>query len=208
MNKFKIITVVFLVAVLFVGIGSTRRENIDEVNVEVEQLASNPKTVEAREPKMAIKYTSLGVPNINSSFKTWMSYRAVTSKNSPQYKFIHAWGWSDSDGFMRCSGERDLGVEQDYYLIALGSYYGTTIGTKYRITLDTGKVLYGALADCKANKHTNSTNQYIPKNGNVVEFLVDTSKLNKDVKRMGSANVYMPLNGNIAKIERMDFVLE
>ena len=156
---------------------------------------------------LTVTYTDLGVPNINSSFKTWMSYKAVTKKNSPQYKFIHTWGWVDSEGFMRCSGERGLGIDQDYYLIALGSYYGTTIGTKYRITLDTGKVFYGALADCKADLHTDSGNQYVPKNGNMVEFLVDTSILNKDVKRMGSANVYEPLNGNVIKIERMDFIL-
>lgn len=158
--------------------------------------------------KLLVTYTSLGVPNINSSFKTWMNYKAVTNKKSPQYKFIHTYGWVDSEGFMRCSGERDLGVEQDYYLIALGSYYGTAIGTKYRITLDNGKIFYGALADCKANKHTNSTNQYVPRNGNVVEFLVDTSKLNKKVRQMGSANVYMPLNGIVTKIERMDFDLK
>lgn len=151
-------------------------------------------------------YIDLGVPPIDSSFKTWMSYKAVRDKNSPQHKFIHTWGWLDSEGFMRCSGERDLGIEQDYYLVALGSYYGTTIGTKYRITLDTGKVFYVVLADCKDDKHTNSTNQYVSVNGNVVEFLVDTSKLNKDVKRMGSANIYEPLNGSIIKIERIDFI--
>lgn len=156
-------------------------------------------------PSIVATYTSLGVPNVNSSFKTWMSYKAVTNKNSPQYKFIYTWGWSDSEGFMRCCGERDLGIEQDYYLIALGSYYGTTIGTKYKITLDTGKVFYGALADCKSDKHTNSTNQYA-RNKDVVEFLVDTKSLNRDVKRMGSANVYKPLNGKVVKIERIDFI--
>lgn len=159
-------------------------------------------------PQLTIQYVPLGVPNINSSFKTWMSYKAVTNKQSPQYKFIHTYGWCDDEGFIRCSGERDLGIDQDYYLVALGSYYGTKIGTKYRITLDTGRVFYAALADCKSDIHTNSTNQYVPFNKNVVEFLVDTSVLNKDVKRMGSANVYMPLNGNITKIERIDFVIE
>lgn len=154
---------------------------------------------------LTVKYTPMGVPNINSSWKTWMDYRKVTSKNSPQYKFIHKWGWSDSEGFMRCSGESDLGVTDDYYLIALGSYYGTTIGTKYKITTDTGNVFYGALADCKADRHTNSTNQYAGHN-DVVEFLVNDDILNKQVRRTGNANVYMPLNGKIAKIERMDFV--
>ena len=155
------------------------------------------------EQKTIVEYTPMGVPSINSSFKTWMSYKAVTDKSSPQYKFINTYGWSDGEGFMRHS---DVETERDYYLIALGSYYGTTIGTKYRITLDTGKVFYGVLADCKDNRHTNSTNQYIPHNGNVVEFLVDVNKLNNNVKKMGSANVYAPLNGSVVQIERMDFI--
>lgn len=154
----------------------------------------------------SVTYESMNVPNINSSFKTWMSYKAVTNTASPQYKFIRTWGWSDSEGFMRCNGERDFGINSEYYLVAMGSYYGTTIGTKYRITLDTGKVFYAALADLKANRDTNSTHQYCPGNKDIVEFLVDTSKLNKDVKRMGSANVYMPLNGSIIKIEKMNFI--
>lgn len=164
-------------------------------------------TVSACEPKLTVKYTPLGVPSIDSSFKTWMSYRAVTNRKSPQYKFIHTWGWVDSEGFMRCSGERGLGIEQDYYLIALGSYYGTTIGTKYKITLENGNYFYGALADCKADRHTNSTNQYA-KNGDIVEFLVDTKILNKNVKKMGNANVIPALKGRISSVERLDFIYE
>lgn len=152
-----------------------------------------------------VKYTSMGVPNVNSSFKTWMDYRKVTNTRSAQYKFIRKWGWIDGQGFMRCSGERDLGITDDYYLIALGSYYGTTIGTKYRITTDNGNVFYGALADCKADCHTNATHQYAS-HKDVVEFIVYQPLLNRNVRRMGNANVYMPLNGKIAKIERIDFI--
>lgn len=155
---------------------------------------------------MTTTYTDLGVPSgVDTSFKTYMDYRAVTNKRSNQYKYIHKWGWRDGEGFMRANGERDLGITDDYYLVALGSYYGTTIGTKYRFTTDSGRVFYGVLADCKANKHTNSTNQY-GRNKDIVEFLVDTRYLNKTVRRMGSANVYPPLNGSITKIERIDFV--
>lgn len=205
MKKIKIIIAVIIVAVLFTGVKVVNKEKDSSKDVKVAQSVSAHETMQC-EVKPVVKYTSLGVPNINSSFKSWMSYKAVTNRNSAQYKFIRAWGWVDSEGFMRCSGERDLGIDQDYYLIALGSYYGTEIGTKYKITLDTGRVFYGALADCKDNRHTNSTNQYVSHNGNVVEFLVDSSKLNKEVRRMGSANVYMPLNGSVAKIERIDFV--
>lgn len=151
-------------------------------------------------------YTPLGVPqDVDTSFKTFMDYRAITNTSSAQYKYVKQWGWRDEQGFMRASGERDLGITDDYYLIALGSYYGTEIGTKYRITTDTGNVFYGVLADAKSDRHTNSTNQYA-RNKDVVEFLVDTRYLNKTVRRMGSANVYTPLNGKIAKIERIDFI--
>lgn len=153
----------------------------------------------------SVTYQPLSVPSIQSSFKTWMSFRAITNQNSPQYKLIRAWGWSDANGFMRVNGERDIGINDDYYIIALGSYYGTTIGTKYRITTNTGSVFYGILGDCKANRDTDSTHRYCPINNNIVEFIVDTLKLNKDVKKMGSANVYPPLSGSIVKIEKISF---
>lgn len=157
---------------------------------------------------LTTSYTPLGVPQgIDTSFKTFMDYRAITNKSSAQYKYVKQWGWRDEQGFMRADAEHDLGITEDYYLIALGSYYGTEIGTKYRITTDTGNVFYGVLADQKADIHTNSTNQYAA-NKDVVEFLVDTRYLNKMVRRMGSANVYMPLNGKIAEIERIDFIEE
>ena len=153
----------------------------------------------------SITYTPLDVPNINSSFKTWMNYKLI-AKGSPQRNFIDKWGWVDSEGFMRCNGENDFGIYQDYYLVAMGSYYGKDIGTKYRITTDTGNVFYVALSEFKADIHTNSTHQYCPGNKDILEFLVNPSYLNSDVRRMGSANVYMPLNGSIISIERMDFI--
>lgn len=151
-----------------------------------------------------VEYEDMGVPNVNSSFKAWMDYRAC-AWGSTQRNFSEQWAWTDSEGFMRCTGERDFGINDDYYLIALGSYYGTTIGTKYRITTNTGNVFYGALGDMKDNRDTNRTNQYSDYY-NVVEFLVHTPSLRSDVKKWGSANVYMPLNGSIAKIEKMNFV--
>lgn len=150
-----------------------------------------------------IEYCSLEVPDIGSYFKSYMDYRCITNANSPQYTYIRNNGWCDSNGFMRES--RDNGINDDYYMIALGSYYGTSIGTKYRITTNTGRIFYGVLCDTKSNVHTNPTNQYNTINNNIVEFIVDTRKLNSYVKKIGSANVYMPLNGTVSKIERIDF---
>lgn len=177
---------------------------MDKQNCELNIIKQDVSAMVSK-PKLTVKYISLEVPNINSSFKTYMDYRAITNINSPQYKFLQQWAWADYEGFMRCNGEKDLGVEDNYYLIALGSYYGATIGTKYRITTNTGRVFYGVLADCKADIHTNSTNQY-GRNNDIVEFLVDTRSLNKSVRYHGTANVYVPLNGSVAKIERIDFI--
>lgn len=153
---------------------------------------------------ISVGYIPFNVPSIDSSFKTYMDYRTITSKSSPQYKYIRAWGWCDDQGFMRASGERDLGIDGDYYMIALGSYYGSVIGTKYRITTDTGNVFYGVLCDQKNDAHTNKTHQYARDN-DVVEFIVDTKKLNKTVLKMGSANYIKSLNGSIKSIEKIHF---
>ena len=152
----------------------------------------------------ATEYIDISTPNIDSSFKTYMDYRTITSQSSDQYKYIDRWGWSDYDGFMRCDGEHDLGIESDYYLIAMGSYYGSEIGSKYRITTDTGNVFYGCLADQKDDSDTNSTHQW-SYNDDVIEFIVDTRKLPNVIKLYGNCNVYMPLNGKIAKIEKIIF---
>lgn len=160
-------------------------------------------------------YIPLNVPNINSSFKTWMDYDAISSRSSPQWKCIHNWCWVDWEGFVRCNGERDLGINDDYYAIAMGSFYGSTIGTKYKITLDTNQVIYCILCDQKADIHTNSTHQYSSHN-DILEFIINVRSksygmpgsrhgLNQSVRIMGNANVYQPLKGNIVKIERIDF---
>lgn len=152
-----------------------------------------------------VTYTPMNVPNINSSWKTWMDWNAITNKSSAQYKLGIEWGWTDSQGFRRVNGERDLGITDDYYMIALGPYYGTTMGTKYRFTTDTGKVFYGILADGKGYGEYNATGQYGMANKDIVECLVEDTCLNRLVKQMGNANWYEPLNGSIIKIERIDF---
>lgn len=180
---------------------------------------------------MTVTYTALGVPNINSSFKSYMDYGRITDYSSPQYKWLQRWCWVDYDGFVRCNGETELGITSDYYCVAMGSYYGREIGTKYKITTDTGNVFYVVLCDQKADCNTNSTHQYGTDNNDVIEFIVNTHSsidsdtgeycklplynsdnnnalLLWDIQQAGSANVYMPLNGKVASVERIAFVEE
>ena len=159
--------------------------------------------------KQYVEYIPLDVPDINSSWKRWMDYRKITNKNSSQYAFVDKYGWCDKEGFIRYGAKEDIASNDKYYMIALGSYYGTDIGTKYKITTSEGNIFYGVLAECKSDTHTNKTHQYTNiKNPDIVEFLVDSNVLNKEVKKMGNADVYAPLKGKIVKIERIDYVSE
>lgn len=154
-----------------------------------------------------VDYISREVPTHNSSFKTYMDANAL-SKSSPQYRFISQYGYIDSNGFYRCASEPDFGVTDDYYLVAMGSYYTRTVGDKFRVTTDTGRVFYVAVADFKSDVHTDRKHQYTRRNGDVIECIVNTKTLLPEVRRMGTCNVFMPLNGSIVKVEKMNFILE
>lgn len=187
------------------------KQNLSIVNTSY-YISTEPIYIESEEEELNniikeidVNYESYGVPNlVDSSFKTYMDYRCC-GKNTKQRKLYNELSYIDNNGFVRCDGEEDLGIIDDYYFIALGSYYGTNIGDKYKITTDNGNIIYGILGDAKADQHTNSTHQYAVNNNDVVEFLVHTPNLRKDVKQMGNANVYEPLSGNIVKIEKIIF---
>lgn len=155
-----------------------------------------------------VTYAPMGVPEIDSSWKSWMDYHMITDHSSPQWAYIQRWGWCDGNGFMRCEGERDLGITDDYYMVAMGSYYGREIGTKYRITTDTGNVFYAVLCEQKANCDTDMFHQYGTDNNDVIEFIIDETRLDGTVRQWGTANVYMPLNGKVKSVEQLSFEWE
>lgn len=101
--------------------------------------------------------------------KSHMSWRAVTDTSSPQYRLLHSEGMG--------TGKYGIRTYNGRLCIAMGSYYGSEIGTKFDITLDNGTKLYCVLADQKADKDTNSTNQYHTCDGSVIEFVVETSEM-------------------------------
>lgn len=100
--------------------------------------------------------------------KTYMDYKTVTAKGSPQYALLNGKDAKTKDGFRMVDG---------YYCIALGSFYGSEIGTKYYVDLSNGVRLKCILGDQKANRHTDENHQFAVKNKDVVEFIVDNIKL-------------------------------
>lgn len=141
------------------------------------------------------------VPDYDTSFKTYMNYKAITNKNSKQYK-LQKLAYTDDNGFRRID---------DDYLVAMGTYYSDTCGERFKITFEDGHEITVMIGDIKNDLHTNSTNQYTAvynSNGefisaNVLEFIVDTSLLSKKAKNLGSVNCYEELCGNISTIEKI-----
>ena len=153
-------------------------------------------TVIITEPKtQSTKVIEYAVPLGDTSFKSYMSWKAITNTDSNQYKLQKSC-WTDKRGLRR--------YRQDY-VIALGSYYADYIGQRFTITLDTGDSFTAVVGDFKADRHTDETHKYTPMEDgrkNVVEFIVDTSELDSTAKKMGDIS-YAGFKGNVESIERV-----
>lgn len=137
--------------------------------------------------------------DISTDFKSYMDYRCITNTNSSQYK-LQKYAWTDENGLRRYD---------DYYLVALGSYYSSTVGDCFKITLDTGETFDVMVGDCKADCDTDSTHMYHPMrdgSGNVIEFIVDTKELPKEVRRMGTVSAIDIFEGNVESIEKIEYM--
>ena len=121
------------------------------------------------EPEYITKY----VPS-NNSFKSFMSYKAITSKSSQQYRLQKS----------AYTGEHGIRMINDRYCIALGSYYTTAIGTKIDVVMANGNILKCILGDQKDNKHTDSKN-IKAHDGSVIEFIIDKRYLSRSARKMG-----------------------
>lgn len=148
-------------------------------------------------------YTIEIVAYDNSSTKSYMDYRCITNTSSKQWDYIYNSGEVIvcDDGFIRTSDG------QDYFGVALGSYFGE-IGSKYIFTLDTGVELKVVKLDEKADKDTCENNFKHKIDGSVIEFVVDSSKM--DYAKGSNGYIYNGnfnnnqwLQGNIVKIEKV-----
>ena len=184
------------------------KENKIEVpKDEKEEIKTSSKTetvkkekVTPKKKKPVVKKKSVKVTNGKytisknaSSFKSWMPYTAITNRASAAYK-LQKKAYTDKNGL------RKVG---DDYCVAMGTYYSSTIGDRFKVTMSTGKTFTVIISDVKANRHTDSTNRYTVSNGCMMEFLVDKSCLNPAVKRSGSVSSIKLFSGKFAKIEKL-----
>lgn len=122
------------------------------------------------EPEYITKY----VPS-NNSFKSFMSYKAITSKSSQQYRLQKS----------AYTGEYGIRMINGRFCIALGTGFNISVGTYVDLILENNTVIPCIVGDIKDPKHTKSDNITTITNGCVSEFIVDIKKLDPLAKRMG-----------------------
>lgn len=143
------------------------------------------KYVSKKKPKSTIKYAP------NNTMKTYMDYHAITNTYSKQYK-LQKIAYSGKYGIRQIDGR---------YCIALGSYYTSDVGKYVDIILRNGTVIPCIIADCKADKDTDSRNIMHP-DGSLVEFIVDTKVLNSKARRTGDVSyACISWNSKVAKVK-------
>ena len=110
-----------------------------------------------------------------SGFKSYMPYTAITSKSSPQYK-------------LQCkayTGDYGIRMYDGRFCVAIGTGFNANVGTYFDLILANGAVVPCIVADIKANNHTDSNNMVTKASGCLTEFVINSSKLHKEAKRMG-----------------------
>jgi len=84
-------------------------------------------------------------------------------------------------------------------MVAMGTYYGYC-GDTFRITLANGFSFDVIMGDVKSDAHTDEKHQH--RNGNVVEFLVDSNVIGSEAARRGDMSYALDeLNSKIQTIQ-------
>lgn len=139
---------------------------------------------------------TLPLPDVDTDFKTYMDYRAITNKRSVQYN-LQQQAYTDDKGIRRID---------DDVCVALGTGYAKKCGERFEITLDSGNSFTAIVGDIKSDAHTDPSNRYVELwegHGDMIEFIVDTRELDRNIKIMGSIGEYEEYSGSVMSIVKL-----
>ena len=161
--------------------------------MEYDQISTYPDIKMVDASLLGSDYQLMELPiKADDKFKTYMDFNAITNKDSKQWN-LQKLASTDENGFRKFNG---------CYLVAIGTYYADEVGETFRVTLEDGKEIFIMTGDIKMNKHTDVNNQYVPANGNILEFIVDADKLDPLTKKLGDIS-NSGISGAIIKIEKI-----
>lgn len=137
------------------------------------------------------------LPTLDTSVKAFTDYRVYDIWYTPHYRLQQV-ATTDANGLRRYG---------DDYLVALGSYYSTSIGDRFLIVTNTGNVFTVMLADGTQDQDT-VDRMYAPcinydgePAANVLEFIIDSDVLSSEIYAYGDLNKIPSLQGEIIMME-------
>lgn len=143
------------------------------------------------------KLVSLELPDISTESKLFTDYRFYNIPGTPHNR-LQQKAWTDPEGLRRFNND---------YIVAMGSYYSTSIGDRFQIELSSGQTFTVIFGDGKWDIDCDVKNMYTPiKNydgelvGNLLEFIVDRDILDPDVYSYGGLEKIDSLKGDITGI--------
>jgi len=129
------------------------------------------------------------LPSGAGSFKSYMDYRAITSRTSPQWALQYNGSTYTGNYGVRMLGNR--------YVVAMSSKYGF-VGDKVDIYLANGNTLKVVIGDIKKSFEVDSYGRH--PDGSVVEFIVDSSAIPSIARTYGSFGAVSEFSGPVTKI--------
>ena len=176
---------------------------VSEIVIESTPLNSTPEPSTSPEevvvlppPKEEVKEEAqevTNIPKVSRDFKSYTNYKMLNRKSSQWLKIQT----------IAYTGEYGLRKVDDYYCVAMGSYYTKRVGDLFRITLETGYSFEVIITDFKSDRHTDKNHQYTKSNNCIVEFYVDYNTFDRKARSSGSISSIPQFAGMVVNIESL-----
>lgn len=209
-----------------------KKEVIDEEQKQEEK--KEPEKVEKpvekkEEPKKESAWKDIPLCETISPVKTYMDDKKITLTTSEQWKLFNEAKYgeviTDDLGFQYIEGEDpDTKEPMKFYTVALGTYYMSRMGEKFRVTMENGFQFGVITGDMKSNAHTHPGNNSanveregfdptycVAGSNDMLEFIIDSDKMKEiypgrnGLANNGSMNANFDdehmFEGRIVKIE-------
>lgn len=175
-------------------------EKVDETVVDSKEV--NKKDSAKKVEEVAVKETKPSAwKNIDlcetvSPHKTYMDDVTITARYSEQWKLFNEAKYgevvTDDIGFQYIEGvDPDTGEPMKFYTVALGTYYLSHIGEKFRVTMANGFQFGVITGDIKSDAHTHAGNNTanvkareghningcLAGSNDMLEFIIDAEKM-------------------------------
>ena len=184
------------------SVAGAKKQTPDTPSTHIQTLGAQSVSYEAaQEPAVDTQSGNFyEVPACDTSFKSFMDWRTITSPTSKQWEIQSSeYTWTDADGFRRYG---------DCYLVALGTYYSSSCGDIFEVTLDSGKCFLAMTGDIKADEHTDAKHQLrvVGNTKNLIEFIVDSDIISDSCWQTGDMSYAADslMAGNIISIEKVN----